>query len=235
MIRALARIAEFGFEYIYITATMPTSKGKRFGSKQSNTGSPSFLLVVLVVALAGVTFHFRANVATFLIPKILKRTTNNKEPLGEFQALGWANSIEKMGTSESVARCCYLANDFSEMHDSWCGPESGLDPLVDAIPVLSECSDNLKGRDEWPIEKFASVHYQGKVKLTQPGRGGPSPTFIVSKIKRRMKKKSKSMPPVTDPLEKKVACDIMEKCARKEHKNEKPCKVIKEMLGSCHK
>lgn len=70
-----------------------------------------------------------------------------------------------MGTSDEARRCCYLFTDFKELENSWCSKDIGsIDPLSDAVALLSECSDSLKGSmDDKPTE-FASAHYKGVVK-----------------------------------------------------------------------
>jgi len=78
------------------------------GKPHAQGGGALPVLVVMVVVLAALSFHFRSKVATWIIPNILGRTADKKTPGGEFTALGWANYIEKMGTSDESPRCCYL-------------------------------------------------------------------------------------------------------------------------------
>merc|ERR1712183_344844 len=87
------------------------------------------------------------------------------------------------GSSADMQRCCYPVN-YPQLLSSWC--EGELDMMEDGIRLLSECSENLRGRMEFPIKSFRSEHYEGSVKQS----GKEANVYLVSELKRRKTRKS---------------------------------------------
>ncbi|CAD7962506.1 unnamed protein product [Amoebophrya sp. A25] len=192
------------------------------GAKEQG-GKGGVVIAGVIVALAAAGYHFRGPVSSVVLPKVLSRTSNWKTPGGEFAVLGWANWLEKAGSSEDAARCCYPV-DFKDLHASWCGGE--LDMLTDGIRLLSACSSTLRGRHEAEIRSFRSDHYEGTVRQSSRGNGE---VFLVSQLKRR--KLSKSEPagsPTPAP-----ACKLMEFCAQDKNKADRSCREMRRQLGDC--
>ena len=54
------------------------------------------------------------------------------------------------------------SQNLGDLHKSFC--ESDVDMLDDGLKILNECSENLRGRTEYPLTRFNAEHYQGNVK-----------------------------------------------------------------------
>ncbi|CAD7958645.1 unnamed protein product [Amoebophrya sp. A120] len=201
----------------------------KHGGKESGKGA--VVGIVFAVALAAGLYMFRGPVGSFVLPKfVLTKTTSAKKPDGEFALLGWANWLEKVGTSADVVRCCYAVN-FKEMHDSWCSTNSSLSMMDDGIKILSQCSENLRGRTEYPIESFHADKYEGKVRHSTRGSGA---VFLISEFKRRASRLKTAKPSdAISPMAGSPVCKILEGCANDKTKGEKPCREVRKLLGDC--
>mmetsp|Transcript_10931 Transcript_10931/g.26813 ORF Transcript_10931/g.26813 Transcript_10931/m.26813 type:complete len:211 (-) Transcript_10931:128-760(-) len=204
-----------------------TVRNREHGSKKDKSGSEKGMVtaIVLIAGIAAALYHFRGTTASFVLPRLLSPTVDSKTPGGDFEMLGWANWLEKVGSGKDVARCCYNV-DFKDMYKSWCQGE--LSMIEDSIRLLSACSENLRGRTENPITGFHTDYYEGAV--TQSRYSADQPVFLVTELKRRYlhKKDFGSASPSG-----KAACKILEKCAGDKTKSEKPCREVRKLMGDC--
>lgn len=94
----------------------PSSSAPKKGAGKSRGGGGKeskgqIVLVLLLMTICVAIYHFRGIVFSFVLPKfVIKPRTgegNGAVLGGEFELMGWANYLEKIGQGQDAARCCY--------------------------------------------------------------------------------------------------------------------------------